>query len=324
MPLGRKILHVRRVEERVTRGWFEHVSRRARWLVGVSGGADSVALLRAMKAARFTNVIVCHADHGLRGRASTGDANFVRELAEECGYVCEVGRLPVARRMKERGESMETAARHERYAFFESCAKKHRCRRIALAHHADDQAETVLWNLLRGSHGPRGMAAVKKLGACLEIHRPFLGLRKSELTAWLRANGWKWREDASNLTPIAVRNRLRNEVFPLLAEIMGRDVVSPLARLAEDARETEDFLHELAEQARPLDPQGRLHLGALRAMPVILRRIVVKEYLTKHGVPGINRRMLDEAGAMIDGGAAVINLPGEKRLRRRQGRMFVE
>ena len=126
-------------------------------MVGVSGGADSVALLHLLVAGGFRNLVVCHLDHCLRGRASTGDARFVRRLAEKLGLECEIGRIDVAERMAASRDSMETAARNARHGFFAECAVKHRCRRILLGHHADDQAETVLWNLLRGSHGLKGM-----------------------------------------------------------------------------------------------------------------------------------------------------------------------
>jgi tRNA(Ile)-lysidine synthase len=97
--------------------WFAAAARGERWLVGVSGGADSVALLYLLVAAGFSNLIVCHLDHGLRGEASTEDAEFVRCLAGKLGVECEISTADVSGRMTTRGESLETAARHERHAF---------------------------------------------------------------------------------------------------------------------------------------------------------------------------------------------------------------
>src|SRR5690606_11858726 len=166
-----------------------------RWLVGVSGGADSVALLHLLVESGFRNLVVCHLDHRLRGRASAGDALFVRRLAEKLGLPCESGRADVARRMEECGGSLETVARHARHEFFAECARRHRCRRVILAHHADDQAETVMWNLLRGSHGLKGMEETRELitgsGDVLEIHRPLLAVRREALVAWLEARRLK-------------------------------------------------------------------------------------------------------------------------------------
>src|SRR6478609_3462356 len=161
--------------------WFASASKTKRWLVGVSGGADSVALLHLLAAEGFRKAVVCHLDHGLRGRASAEDAKFVKRLAEKLGLHCEVGRADVRGRMLARGESLETAARNARHDFFAACARNHRCPRVLLAHHADDQAETVLWNLLRGSHGLKGMRdtqlLVTEAGVKLELIRPLLGIR---------------------------------------------------------------------------------------------------------------------------------------------------
>lgn len=307
--------------------WISQAARRARWLVGVSGGADSVALLHLLHRAGFRNLVVCHLDHRLRGRASTGDARFVERLAAQLDMKCESARADVREMMKQSGESLETAARHARHEFFATCARKHRCRRVLLAHHADDQAETVLWNLLRGSHGLKGMKSAHEIavdGFKLELIRPLLGIRRADLVAWLRAHRLKWREDASNLEAIAVRNRLRHEALPLLAEISGRDPVAALVRGAHDTADREEMENELLHQAKVLDPQGRMHLGALRALPRPLQRRAIADYLSNKGVGEIDRTLLDRALALLDPAAApAINLPGGRQLRRRAGRLLV-
>lgn len=308
--------------------WLEGASRRAKWLVGVSGGADSVALLGILAAAGFRSLVVCHLDHRLRGRASAVDARFVRKLAASFGFPCEIGRDDIPRRMKAAGCSMETAARDARHGFFAACARKHRCPRILLAHHAEDQAETVLWNLLRGSHGLRGMAetqtlAVGKQRLCLV--RPLRNVRRADLLAFLIRRGMTWREDESNARPVAIRNRLRNEALPLLAEISGRDPVAALVRLAADDEELRLETTAALDDARLLDPQGRVHLPSLRALVPRLRREAVRRYLAMHGVPDISRRLLDEILTMLEtGGPASVNLPGGSRLRRGGGRLWRE
>ncbi len=308
--------------------WLARASRGARLLVGVSGGADSVALLHLLVDAGFRNLVVCHLDHRLRGRESTGDARFVRTLAGKLGLPCETGRIDVRARMKERSESMETAARNARHDFFAECAVKYRCRRILLAHHADDQAETVLWNLLRGSHGLKGMReeqGITVAGKRLDFIRPLLGVRHSALVIWLESHGRKWREDASNKEPVAVRNRLRNEVFPLLSEISGRDAVEAFIRGAADSFEREEIEARALEQANVLDPQGRLHIPALRQLPPVLQRSALRRFLVDHDVPSIDRALLERAVAMMDtANPAVVNLPGGRRLRRREGRLWMD
>ncbi len=307
--------------------WFSTASRRKRWLVGVSGGADSVALLHLLVMAGFRNLVVCHLDHGLRGRESAEDARFVKRLATKLGLECEIGRAEVSRLMVGRGESMETTARHARHEFFAECSRKLRCNRIVLAHHVDDQAETVLWNLLRGSHGLKGMRGEQMLttesGTVLDIHRPLLILRRVELVNWLVSRRLRWREDASNAEPVAVRNRLRNEALPLLAEISGRDAALAFAKGAEDFAETEALVSWALDKASVLDPQGRLHLGALRELPSVLQRAGIVRFLKEAGVWEISRELISRALNLCDpGNPPALNLPGGGFLRRRAGRLF--
>ena len=307
--------------------WLQSASKRRRYLVGVSGGADSVALLHLAMEAGFKNLVVCHLDHGLRGRDSRADARWVEKLAAKLGLTFEGAKADVKLLMKAQGMSLETAARHARHEFYAHCARKHRCERALLAHHADDQAETVLWNLMRGSHGLKGMSETQEIKVGrkhLELIRPLLGVRKAQLVEWLMGRGLAWREDVSNAKPIAVRNRLRNEVMPLLDEISGRDVVASLARGAVDQFELNAFVADSVEQAKVLDPQGRLHLPALRKLHPVLQRAAIKGYLEDQGIGGIERDLLDRALRLMDTKSdPAINLPGGRQLRRRQGRLLI-
>ncbi len=303
--------------------WFEEASKRRKWLVGVSGGADSVALLHLLLQQGFTKLVVCHLDHRLRGRASTGDAKFVEALAGKLGLPSEVARTDVKQLAKERRESVETAARRARHDFFRACSLRHRCDRIILAHHADDQAETILWNLLRGSHGLKGMNGVQRIEG-LELHRPLLGWRRQELRDWLSSHRLKWREDATNAEPFAVRNRLRNEALPLLGEISGRDPVVALTRLAEDWAQQTSILDYSLKKADMFDPQNRIHLAVFKTLPVALQKAGLARYLAGQGIP-VSRDLIEQLIQTIDPAApAVVNLPGGKRFRRRAGRAFIE
>lgn len=287
-----------------------------------------MALLHLLKTEGFRDVVVCHLDHGLRGMAAAGDARFVKRVAGEMGYQVELGKADVRAIMAEAGESLETAARRARHGFFAECGKKHRCARLLLAHHADDQAETVLWNLVRGSHGCRGMREVSEIqmaGRRMEVVRPLLGVRKAELREWMEAGHFKWREDASNAECDVVRNRLRNEVLPLLEEIAGRDVIAPLARAAETDEGWREVAAWAVEKADAVDPQGRLHLGAFRGLPGSLQAEVMAAFLKQHGVFGISADLIGRCVALADlEGSPSLNLPGGKRLRRRAGRIFVD
>lgn len=223
---------------------------------------------------------------------------------------------------------METAARRERLEFFAMVSRKRRCRRVLLGHHADDQAETVLWNLLRGSHGLKGMNAESEImisGTKLLLVRPLLHHRRQYLRDWLLMRGETWREDASNAEPVAIRNRLRSELLPLMEEIVGRDPVKAICRLAKDFSDWEEWANGQLRQQRLMDPQGRIHLGALRQLPETMQRMCVADYLRSQEVKGLSRALLDEVLAMTQcGGAASTNLPGGGRIRRTSGRLWID
>jgi tRNA(Ile)-lysidine synthase len=308
--------------------WLTSASRKKRWLVGVSGGLDSMALLHLFFDKGFRNVVVCHLDHGLRGVASSGDARFVKMAARKMGYEVEAAKVDLRRLMEDSGESLETAGRRARHDLFGKCAKAHRCKRLLLGHHADDQAETVLWNLMRGSHGCRGMnevSAMKMRGVAMEVIRPLLCVRKGELKAWMEAWKYKWREDAGNRVNDVVRNRIRNEAMPLLADISKRDVVPMFARAAKSDDAQDEFIGWAVRQVKVLDPQGRLHLGVLRSLPEVLRTRALLDFLKSGGIPGISAALVDRCLVMLDSSSpSSVNLPGGARLRRRAGRIFLE
>lgn len=308
--------------------WLAGASRRKRWLVGVSGGMDSMALLSLLADGRFRDLVVCHLDHGLRGAGSAADARFVRREGEALGFPVELGKVRVRDLMAESGDSLETAARNARHVFFSECAVKHRCRRVLLAHHAEDQVETILWNLLRGSYGLRGMevCSVMLVGRrSLEIHRPLLGVRRADLRAWYEGRGGGWREDPSNAVSDVVRNRLRNEVLPGLADLAKRDVVPGILRAARADAEGREVMAWAVEKAGVLDPQGRLHIGVLRALPSALQRVVVADFLKRGGVAELSGDLLNRCVALLDGvGGSVVNLPGGGFFRRRSARLFLD
>lgn len=307
--------------------WFEESDRNQRWLVGVSGGADSVALLHLLVRSGFRHLVVCHVNHQLRGDDSDLDECFVAGLAKSLGLVGVSIRVDVRRRMAEEKQSLETAARELRHEAFAAWAEEWQCDDVVLAHHADEQAETILWNLLRGSNGLKGMRKLQTIrvgSVVLNIHRPLLKLRKSELTGWLQTERLDWREDATNAEFASIRNRLRHQALPLLSEISGRDPVTALVQAEQDFFEWMSFAEDQLGQHRCLDPQGRLHLPALRNLSAVLQRLAIRDFLVSHRVEPLSRRLLDSALSMVSPtGPSCINLPGGAQLRRRQARMFI-
>jgi len=219
-------------------------------LVAVSGGADSVALLcalRAMATRLNISLSVAHLNHCIRGKASDADAEFVRKLAILLGVPYTVGRTDVPRLAKRKGLSMEMAAREARYDFLADAARKMKADVVATAHTADDQAETLLLKLARGA-GPRGLSGIscQIIMDGLKIVRPLLDMRRSEIEKFLRGRKQNWREDKTNLDPAYLRNRVRHEVLPFLEKKLNPDIRAALIRTADVLREEDKWLEKLS------------------------------------------------------------------------------
>jgi tRNA(Ile)-lysidine synthase len=216
--------------------------------IGVSGGADSVAMLRIFAELRTQlgiAVLVLHFHHQLRGSEADEDERFVKSLAEEFDLEFESGRADVAAEAHVHGWNVEDAARRLRYRFFASSAAARGLNRVAVAHTANDQAETVLSHLLRGT-GLTGLAGIYPTTGL--IIRPLLELGREELRAFLSKSGQSWREDATNLDTSRMRARIRHQLIPLLLRDFDAAAVLRLSRLAKHAREDETFWQALEEE----------------------------------------------------------------------------
>jgi tRNA(Ile)-lysidine synthase len=210
--------------------------------VAVSGGADSVALLQLFVELREAlGVVVCvaHFNHKLRGKASEADERFVAKLAALHGVEFFVERENVRAKAKRERANLEDAARRARYAFFEQLVKEGRVSRVAVAQTADDQAETVLAHILRGT-GLAGLAGIHPQAG--SVFRPLLAIRRAALRAYLRGKRQNWREDASNRDETRTRSRIRHKLMPFLEKKFQSLVVEHLCQLAELAREDNSFL----------------------------------------------------------------------------------
>jgi tRNA(Ile)-lysidine synthase len=232
--------------------------------IGVSGGGDSVGLLLLLEELRVTlgvTIVVLHFNHGLRGEAAEADERFVCELAGERGLACLVHREDIGAQAKSLGRNVEEVAREHRYAFFRQLVAEGRVTRIATGHTADDQAETVLARLVRGS-GLRGLAGIHPvLGP---VVRPLIEIRRSELREYLRKRGRGWREDETNIDTSRLRARIRQRLLPSMEAEFGSAVVDRLARLADLARNDEALLDEIVEERF-------FHLSHRRGGELVLR-----------------------------------------------------
>src|SRR5689334_8543952 len=216
--------------------------------IGVSGGADSVAMLRIFAELRThlgITVLVLHFHHQLRGTEADEDERFVKALAKEFRMEFESGRVDVAAEARRRGWNVEDAARRLRYQFFASVAEARGLNRVAVAHTADDQAETVLSHLLRGT-GVAGLAGIYPVAGL--IVRPLLEVGRQDLRGFLSGLEQPWREDASNQDALRTRARIRHRLIPLLLRDFDAAVVTRLARLAKHAREDEAFWRSLEDE----------------------------------------------------------------------------
>ncbi|MBA4191700.1 MAG: tRNA lysidine(34) synthetase TilS [Planctomycetaceae bacterium] len=218
-------------------------------VVAVSGGADSVALLRALAGCRTGPLTVAHVNHQLRGAESDADEAFVRQLAAELGLQCRVKSVDIAAL----GGNLESTARRVRYEFFAELATELGAGWIATGHTADDQAETVLHRLVRGTgiQGLRGIAACGFAGEPAKpqaaIIRPLLTVTRAHILDHLAELGQTFRDDSSNADPKFTRNRIRHELLPLL-RTFNPDVVASLARLAEHASEAHTIIIDKATE----------------------------------------------------------------------------
>lgn len=300
---------------------------RRRYLVGVSGGRDSVALLHLLVERGYRKLIVCHLDHGLRGRAARDDARFVVRLAASLELRCVTERVVVGALAAARGISVETAARDARHDFFARVARRERATNLFVAHHADDQVETFLFHLLRGA-GPAGLAGmrpVSKRGA-LTLIRPLLGVWRHELDAWIEERGLRWREDASNADDAHTRNRIRRIILPALARELGREVKPAIWRAADLLGAEEDWLDAMLRSeisALPVD----LPVKSICIAPLAKQRRLLRAWLEQRGISA-GYSEVEAVRSLLDpdaeGHPAKINLPSDRHVRRRAGRIWLE
>ena len=285
-------------------------------LAAISGGVDSVALLHALVAAG-RKPIVLHFDHGWR-QASAADAIWVRDLARKHGLKYLTGK----RRPGRKNERREADARAARYRFFAQVARKLRTPHLVLAHHADDQVETFLLQLLRGSGAAgRGMDPITTRDG-LTLHRPWLALWKKDIRAYARKKKLKWRDDITNSDTKHRRNLLRHDVLPYLRKKLGPHVEQNLWRAAEIARAESEWLDTLCADAA----QGpELSVKTLRAAPLAQQRRTILRWLQVRAIPDLTFAHVESLRALLTQHApAKINLPANQHARRRAGKIFIE
>lgn len=299
----------------------------ARYLVAVSGGRDSVALLHCLTESQYKNLIVCHLNHQLRGRSSQADARFVEKIATTYGTDFELGLRNVSVLAAKQKMSIESAARAARYKFFVETARRRRCKTIFLAHHADDLVETLLINLFRGA-GTTGLGGMREVSTRridnvdLAIVRPLLGVWRKEIDTYVREHRLKFREDASNKNLNPLRNRIRHRVIPFLERTLGRNIRTAIWRAAAIAAGEEDWINDQLPNSTDLE----LSTAKLRALPVALQRRAILKWLRMQNIANVGFDVIESVRLLAerDGRTAKANLPRDRHVRRRSGKIFVE
>jgi tRNA(Ile)-lysidine synthase len=301
--------------------------REARYLIGVSGGRDSVALLHWLVDLGYQKLIVCHLNHQLRGRSSLADARFVEKIAGKYRAEFELESANVRAFATKKKMSIETAARDFRYSFFAKVAKRRRCHTIFLAHHADDLVETFLINLFRGA-GSAGLAGMREVSTrCIDdvgltIVRPLLGVWRTQIDKYVRKHRLAFREDASNKNLNPFRNRIRHRVIPYLEKICGRNIRPAIWRAATIAGEEEAWIDSQLADSSDIE----FSVAKLRALPVALQRRAIFKWLRAQNVSEIGFDVIESVRSLLgrDGRVAKVNLPRDRHVRRRAGRIFLE
>ena len=301
--------------------------RDARYLIGVSGGRDSIALLHWLVNLGYKKLIVCHLNHQLRGRSSDADARFVEKLAAKYRVDFELGAANVRALAKKKKMSIETAAREARYSFFAKAAKRRRCHKIFLAHHADDLVETFLLNLIRGAGltglgGMRDVSSRQIHGVDLTILRPLLSIWRSDIDKYVRECHLRFREDATNKNLAPTRNRIRNRIIPYLEKILGRNIRHNVWRTAIIAAEEEKWLDNQVLDSINAD----LSVPKLRALPVALQRRSILKWLRAQNISEIGFDVIERVRLLLDPNVrtAKVNLPQDRHARRRAKTIFIE
>ncbi|MEM8487734.1 MAG: tRNA lysidine(34) synthetase TilS [Bacteroidota bacterium] len=252
-------------------------------LIGVSGGVDSMVLLHVMQSLGYP-VQVAHVNYRMRGEASDADEALVVSYCDKIEVPCAIYRVEEDFHVQAAGASFQEVARAARYRFFEKVAREAGLNHVAVAHHQEDQAETVLLNLMRGSgaEGLAGMPYARRLNPASEVHliRPLLDVSRNMITAYAVAHNITWREDASNASQKYLRNKVRHTLLPAIEKVFGESAVQNMATSAGLLQGTVDhalhpmLAHKFAQHAQPANA---LDLPGLAAEPAFWQTRLVME-----------------------------------------------
>ena len=294
-------------------------------VVGVSGGADSVALAAAIRLIGKYDLHIAHIHHGLRSDADA-DANFVADLAEKWKTPFHIERIDTPALARQERIGIEEAARTGRYQALSTVAARAGAGAVAVAHNAGDQVETVLHRIVRGTHlrGLAGMTPKRPLRKGLYLIRPLLWAGREQIERFCRSEGLTWRTDHTNAEMDFTRNFIRHELLPLLRNRLNARADDALLRLASAAEEAESVLAELAqrlfERACRKQSAGQIILRSapLKKAPPLLAAMAMRAALVAMDAhqQSLGMERFDDLLAVLNGAATAVDLPGQIRAER--------
>ncbi len=289
-----------------------------RVLVGVSGGADSLCLLLVLcdyqKVVPFA-LLAVHVEHGIRGEAGLADARFVEQFCQARGIPCRVVSRAVPALAAQRGWTLEEAGRVARYEAFEQVRKEEGAEKVAVAHHMEDVAETVLFHLARGS-GVGGACGIPPVRG--SIIRPLLSVERRKIEAYLKERNIPWREDATNAELGYARNRIRHQVLPTLQTSVNQGATRHLAAFAEEMRGVWAYLSRQAKEATDAvatctDGAARIAIPLFLQVDAALQPLCLRECLVRAGcgLKNITRAQIEGIRGLFFGQSGrQVSLPG--------------
>lgn len=292
-------------------------------VVGVSGGADSVALLHLLTRWPQSGITltVVHVHHGLRGETAQRDMAFVEALCSAWGVTYIGVRADIPSLVQATGMSVEEAGRHERYRLFEEIRQQVGADYVLTAHTASDQAETVLMHLLRGC-GTDGLSGIPATRGC--IRRPLLCCSREDVEHYCAEHGLSYMTDETNTDLRYTRNRIRHEILPLLRQV-NPAVDQALCRLATHSGEDSRYLSVLAQEALDLAtlPDGAYRCDAFSRQPASVRRRMIRRILADLALPQISESHILAVERLLQQGRGETVLPLGTVLRAESGRLFL-
>ena len=301
-------------------------------IVGVSGGADSVCLLFVLREYQKKvpfELKVVHIEHGVRGEESRKDAFFVKALCDEWRISCEVRSFDVPALAKKQKISVEEAGRKVRYETFGEIGRAWGDYKIAVAHNQNDQAETMLWNMVRGS-GLTGAGGIRPVRG--NVIRPLLSCSRQEIEQYLREHEISWCEDSTNQEMEYTRNCIRQHILPVMEKELNHQVTEHLAMLGNELQRTEHFLNGLAENVMEQAVTGRkeqirIQLELLQKEDSLIQERIIRKCLEQSGcgLKDLGRIHVEQILNLCKGQSGrKINLPGVWQARKSFEYLYLE